>query len=1142
MARRRGSVLRDERANQSRRSRQRPARARRLLPAIAEPLEARQLLTAFHWVGGSAGDFNVASNWADTNNQPGIPGPNDDITISGGTTVTVTGSTSVNQVTADSSETIDVTGGTFTINNTGSASSTLGTLDVASSAGFSVAAGTASFFGSGTSTIAGTVTAAAGSTIAMDFSGPLNLNAGASISGSGLYLIDDDSTTLATNVTVANLGLEGGSLAGAGSLNITGTLDWTGGAMSGTGTTTIASGATLNMNTGTSTTLVLDGWTIDNAGTTNWTGTGFVNMGGPFNNEAGGTFVAAAPSTLRAYGASVAFSNAGTFDVNPGSGQTVAIGIATFNNAGTVSVQSGTFLVLNNGTDSGAVDVRTGTTLDFGSTNGTISYTIAPGATWDGAGTLAISGQFADIIVNTALTVTDLSISTGTLDGTGDVTVTDTLAWTGGAMAGSGTTTIPSGATLNMTTGASATLTLINRTIDNAGTTNWTGMGIVNMGGPFNNEAGGTFVAAAPSGLRAYGSSVAFSNVGTIEVNPGSGQTVSIGIATFNNMGTVNIQSGTFQILNNGTDSGAVDVPTGTALEFGSTNGTISYTIAPGATWHGDGTLAIAGQFADVLIDTALTVPSLSLSAGAVDGTANFTVTGTIDWTGGTMLGAGTTIIPAGATVNLSGDPGETVQRTLSNSGTINWTAGTLYFTGTAVINNAGVFDIGNVASTADHGIQINNTGTIAKTAGTGTTTFILGVLNNTGTVEVDSGALDFVNGAVTQVSGSTLTGGTWNVLNGASLAFPTSVAITANQASVTLSGATAPIAQLAPLSSNSGSLTFKQGATMTTAAGFENSGTLYLGPASDFSVQGSLTLDPTSTVIVELAGVPSSGQFGMLKATGAASLGGTLGLALEGSFVPATTDSFPILTYASQSGTFATIDRISSGAGRLLAVTINTSDVVVTRSSGLADLAVTEVTAPASATVGQQVTITYEVENDGPDSTGAANWQDSVYLATSPALSRAAILVGRVSQSGPLADGQSYTGMIKTVLPGTMSARYHVIVVADSQDILVDTNRANNAAASTSTTAVSVPALAAGTPTSGTIAAGQAEFKQITVAAGSAVTITVSSAAGAAGLYVRFQGLPSLSNYDEFAENSSSPTQTITIPGTQAGTYDILV
>ncbi len=186
-----------------------------------------------------------------------------------------------------------------------------------------------------------------------------------------------------------------------------------------------------------------------------------------------------------------------------------------------------------------------------------------------------------------------------------------------------------------------------------------------------------------------------------------------------------------------------------------------------------------------------------------------------------------------------------------------------------------------------------------------------------------------------------TLTGGNWNVKNGASLEFPAGEVITTNQADVSLSGAGATLPQLSPLASNSGSLTLSGGATFATSGDFDNSGTLTVGSSSGLSVAGNLTLEPASDLIVELGGTPSSAQFGTLKASGSAALGGTLGLELSSGYVPAATDSFPIVTYASQTGSFATIDRISPVAGQLLAVAVNASNVTITRTSGLTDLAV---------------------------------------------------------------------------------------------------------------------------------------------------------------------------------------------------------
>ena len=83
---------------------------------------------------------------------------------------------------------------------------------------------------------------------------------------------------------------------------------------------------------------------------------------------------------------------------------------------------------------------------------------------------------------------------------------------------------------------------------------------------------------------------------------------------------------------------------------------------------------------------------------------------------------------------------------------------------------------------------QIINDGTIEKSAGTGTTTLsVEGPLTNTGTIQVDSGTLDLEPTSVIEVSGTTLTGGTWTAQNGSTLDFPNGTVITDNRATVSL-------------------------------------------------------------------------------------------------------------------------------------------------------------------------------------------------------------------------------------------------------------------------------------------------------------------------------------------------------------------
>ena len=75
------------------------------------------------------------------------------------------------------------------------------------------------------------------------------------------------------------------------------------------------------------------------------------------------------------------------------------------------------------------------------------------------------------------------------------------------------------------------------------------------------------------------------------------------------------------------------------------------------------------------------------------------------------------------------------------------------------------------------------------------------------------------------------------------------------------------------------------------------------------------------------------------------------------------------------------------------------------------ADLQVSAVGAPAAATAGTAITVTWTVTNSGPKATYESFWQDGVYLSTDDDFSPASdIELGVVSHNGLLAPGGSYT------------------------------------------------------------------------------------------------------------------------------------
>ncbi|MFM1945286.1 MAG: hypothetical protein RI897_4268, partial [Verrucomicrobiota bacterium] len=153
--------------------------------------------------------------------------------------------------------------------------------------------------------------------------------------------------------------------------------------------------------------------------------------------------------------------------------------------------------------------------------------------------------------------------------------------------------------------------------------------------------------------------------------------------------------------------------------------------------------------------DGALTVGDLTLGNGTLGGTNLVSVSGVMEWTGGTMDGAGSTRIEAGGVLNASGTSIRYLNngRVLENYGMFNWSdTGRLYVnSGTGYFyNRVG----GLVEMTGDglldayywSGLEVVNEGVWRKSGGVGVST--LGsnsggptkIFNNAGLLEVLSG------------------------------------------------------------------------------------------------------------------------------------------------------------------------------------------------------------------------------------------------------------------------------------------------------------------------------------------------------------------------------------------------------------------
>ena len=678
----------------------------------------------------------------------------------------------------------------------------------------------------------------AGAAGVINFGGPgYSFGDGSQFTGAGAKNINAGAFSFSGIQTGNNLNLVAGSY--SGSHTFAGEVEWVGGGFGGGGTTTIADGASFAL-TGNGlkdiagrTLTVLSGGTLtwsnaSNDGGRMRTGSGvaLVNAGqwndqSAFNNRISNDFG----------GAASRFDNNGTY-TKSGAALT-DIGI-TFNNSGLVDVQAGTLNLSAGGTDdgSGVLQAAAGATLSFGA-----GFTFNDGSTFSGAGAKNLNGgTFTFLGTQHA---TNLNLVGGAYQGThsfdGDVD------WTGGTFNGAGTTSVASGAVLNLIGANVKDITTRTMSVLEGGTLNWsntsndsgrirTGSGVAldnagqwNDQSVFNNRISNDFGGAASS----------FTNSGTY-TKSGAALT-DIGI-TFNNSGLVDVQAGTLNLSVAGSNdgSGVLQAAADAALSFGA-----GFTFNDGSTFSGAGAKNLNGGTFTFLGTQHAT--NLNLVGGAYQGTHSFD--GDVDWAGGTFNGAGTTSVASGAVLNLIGaNVKDITTRTMSvlEGGTLNWSntsndSGRIRTGAGVAFNNAGQWndqsasnnrisnDFGGAAS------SFTNSGTYTKSGAALTDIGI--AFSNTGIVNVEAGNLSF-SADVAQHAGSVLTGGTWRVSGNGSLSLnePGAANIITNQGDVTLNGAAASFARINSVTNNAGALRLLGGRNFTAVGAFANSGTLQLG------------------------------------------------------------------------------------------------------------------------------------------------------------------------------------------------------------------------------------------------------------------------------------------------------------------------
>ncbi len=480
--------------------------------------------------------------------------------------------------------------------------------------------------------------------------------------------------------------------------------------------------------------------------------------------------------------------------------------------------------------------------------------------------TLLISGG-ALAVVGTG-SVATLNLASGSIGGPGTVTVTSAMDWTNGGI--TGPLVIPAKATLQVNTPAigncnSSTFYLAGGTINNSGTVTQTFAGSiggncnkgfeVSLGGVINNLAGGVWNIAGNVWVYPTDSSAtAFNNTGTLNKTEGTG-TSSWSLA-LSGAGPINIQNGTFNLGGSYPTSklaGPISIASGTTLGYGAGGvldggkvtgaGTLNFnaaTTVTGAYSFAGITQIQSGSGVAITFQNPTSITTLNLISGVLAGPGPVTI-GTMDWTNGGITGP--LVIPAKATLqvntpaigNCNSSTFYLAGGTINNSGTVTQTfAGSIggncnkgfEISQGGVINNlaGGVWNIaGNVwvYPTDSSATAFNNTGTLNKTEGTGTSSWSL-ALSGAGPINIQNGTFNLggsypnskLAGPISIASGTTLGYGAGGVLDGGKV---TGAGTLNFNAATTVTGAYS-FAGITQIQSGSGvAITFQNPTTITT-------------------------------------------------------------------------------------------------------------------------------------------------------------------------------------------------------------------------------------------------------------------------------------------------------------------------------------
>ena len=213
-------------------------------------------------------------------------------------------------------------------------------------------------------------------------------------------------------------------------------------------------------------------------------------------------------------------------------------------------------------------------------------------------------------------------------------------------------------------------------------------------------------------------------------------------------------------------------------------------------------------------------------------------------------------------------------------------------------------------------------------------------------------------------------------------------------------------------------------------------------------------------------------------------------------------------------------------------------ADEIVFNLTPPADLVISNINAPSSGSPGESITFNWTTQNSGAHpATGL--WNDAVYLSSDQTWDIGDVLIGRQTQTGPLAAGQSYNGQLTVTLPAINLGNYYVIVLSDAQNRVRETNDGNNTTVASTQTSIDVTALQIGVPRNTTLVTGQEKFYKTNAPANETVRFALEGQAGSANeLFARFGQIATRNSFDFSFSRLNETNQEVIVPDSQTGNY----